>query len=244
MPWASTHRSRWWSRWGRDRWISIGFWAFNAGVLGLVVAIVAFRPQAVVQTFPGAGIGWLGGATTGGAMPRSPEDLEVTGPSDLVAAVARFVQPDVLLRAVTGLYETFVAPVIEPESARGPANGGSEPPPATDPSAGPVTSPTSVPPPTSGGSSPAPIPTPPEATDTSSPSPDEPDETEAPSPTHSETEPPESPSPTDTATESPTPTDTATESPTPTDTATESPSASGSPSPDDDDPDECKKRCD
>jgi hypothetical protein len=121
---------------------------FNADVLVLVVAIVAFRPQPVLRTFPASGIAWWdrARAATYAATPQSPEDLAVAEPSDLVAAVAQLVHPDVLSRAVTGLYETLVAPVIEPEPTSGSGNAGSEASPPMDPSfTPPVASPTPVP---------------------------------------------------------------------------------------------------
>jgi hypothetical protein len=217
-PYRRPWRSR--ERWDRERWLNVLFFAIvAAGVAGVFVFLAS--PQLALRTFVGnGGIGWWDrvGVMPGRAVPESPEEL--AGPSDLVAAVAQWLQPEALEQAFTSLY----APVIRTKSTTGAGNEGSEPPPATDPRPTPP-----VPLPTTTAFPPAPTPTAtePPASETSSPSPSD-SPTESPSPSDSPTE---SPSPSDSPTESPSPSDSPTESPSPSDSPTEPPSPSDSPSP-------------
>jgi hypothetical protein len=211
MRWIrDLYRRLWWSRewWDRERWLNVLFFAIvAAGVATLLVFLAS--PQLAVRTFVGNGvIGWWDrvGVMSRRAMPESPE--ESAGPSDLVAAVTRWLQPDALEQAFTALY----APVIGTTPTTGAGNGGSEPPPATDPRPTPP-----VPSPTATAVPPAPTST---AT--------EPPATETPSPSDSPTE---TPSPSDSPTETPSPSDSPTETPSPSDSPTETPSPSDSPSP-------------
>jgi hypothetical protein len=220
MRWIrDPYRGPWWSRkrWDRERWLNVLFFAIVAA--GVAVLLVFLKsPQLALRTFVGnGGIGWWDrvGVMPGWAMPESPEESAVAGPSDLVAAVAQWLQPDALSQTFTGLYETFAAPVTGTELTTGVGNEGSEAPPATDPQPTPP-----VPLPTTTAIPPAPAPT---ATDSPEPSASE---TSSPSPTDSPTE---SPSPTDSPTESPSPSDSPTESPSPSDSPTKSPHPSGSP---------------
>lgn len=148
--------------------LNILFFAIVAGLL----AFVAFAPQPGLRMLAGNGgiAGWdRVRVMSGRAMPESPEELAVAGPSDLGAAVAQWLQPD----AFTGLYETFVARVIGTEPTTGAGNEGSEGPPATDPLPTPP-----VPSPTTAAIAPAPTPT---ATDSPEP-PESPSPSDSPSP--------------------------------------------------------------
>ncbi len=217
MRWIDPYRRPWWGRerWDRERWLDVLFFAIvGAGVAGLLVFLAS--PQLALRTFVGnGGIGWWDrvGVMPGRAMPESPG--EMAGPSDLVAAVAHWLQPDTSPQAFTGLYETFLAPVIGTEPTTGAGNEESEAPPATVPQSTPP-----VPSPTTTAFPPAPTST---ATDSPSDSP-----TDSPTPSDSSTE---SPSPSDSSTESPSPSDSLTDSPSPSDSPTEPPSPSDSPSP-------------
>jgi hypothetical protein len=227
MRWIrDPYRRPWWSRerWDRERWLERLVLAIVAGgVAGLLVFFAS--PQLALQTFVGnGGIGWWDRVPVmpGAAMPESPEEL--AGPPDLVAAVAQWLQPDAP-QAFTGLYETFLAPVIGTEPRTGPGNQGSEAPPATVPQpTPPVPSPTTTAFPPTATESPEPP-----ASETSSPSPSD-SPTEPPSPSDSPTEPP---SPSDSPTEPPSPSDSPTEPPSPSDSPTEPPSPSDAPSPGD-----------
>jgi hypothetical protein len=207
------YRRVWWGRerWDRERWLNVLFFAIVA--VGVAVLLVFMKsPQLAVRTFVGnGGIGWWDRVPVmpGGAMPESPE--ESAGPSDLVAAVTRWLQPDALEQVFTALY----APVIGTISTTGAGNEGSGTPPATNPRpTPPVPSPTTttvvLPAPTSTGTEPP-------ASETSSPSPSD-------SPT-------ETPSPSDSPTASPSPSDSPTASPSPSGSPTRPPHPSGSPSP-------------
>jgi hypothetical protein len=219
-------RPRWSrERWDRERWLNVLFFAIvAAGVAGLLVFFAS--PQLALRTFVGnGGIGWWDrvGVMPGWATPESPEEL--AGPSDLVAAVARWLQPDAPPQAFTGLYETFLAPVIGTEPTTGAGNEGYEAPPAIVPHpTPPVPSPTTTafpPGPTSTATN---SPEPP-ASETSSPSPSD-SPTESPSPSDSPTE---SPSPSDSPTDPPSPSDSPTDPPSPSDSPTAPPSPSDSP---------------
>jgi hypothetical protein len=226
MRWIrDPYRRPWWSRkrWDRERWLNVLFFAIVAA--GVAVLLVFLKsPQLAVRTFVGnSGIGWWDRVPVmpDGAMPESPE--ESAGPSDLVAAVTRWLQSDALEQAFTALY----APVIGTKPTTGAGNEGSEPPPATDPQPTPP-----VPLPTTTAIPPAPAPTAtdspePPASETSSPSPSD-SPSESPSPSDSPTE---SPSPSDSPSESPSPSDSPTQSPPPSGSPTRSPHPSGSPSP-------------
>ena len=212
MRWIrDPYRPPWWSRerWDRERWLKVLYFAYVAALVAGLLVFVASQPE--WRTSAGNGvIGWWDrvGVMPGRAVPESPE--ESAGPSDLVAAVTRWLQPDALEQAFTALY----APVIGTKPTIGAGNEGSEVPPATDPRPTPP-----VPSPTTIAFPPAPTST---ASDSSA------SETSSPSPSDSPTEPP---SPSDSPTESPSPSDSPTEPPSPSDSPTEPPSPSDSPSP-------------
>jgi hypothetical protein len=231
MRWIrDPYRRPWWSRerWDRERWLNVLFFAIvGAGVAGLWVYLAS--PQLALRTFVGnGGIGWWDrvGVMPGRAMPESPG--ETAGPSDLVAAVAHWLQPDAPPQAAfTGLYEAFLAPVIGTEPTTGAGTEGPGAPPATDPQHTPP-----VPSPTTTAIPPAPTSTAtnspdPSASETSSPSPGD-SPTDSPTPSDSPTD---SPTPSDSPTDSPTPSDSPTDSPTPSDSPTEPPSPTDAPSP-------------
>jgi hypothetical protein len=222
MQWIRDRYGRpWWSRqrWNRERWLNISFFACVAAFVAGVLVFVGSQPE--WRTFTRIGvIGWWDRVPVmpGGAMPESSD--ESAGPSDLVAAVTRWLQPDALEQAFTALY----APVIGTRSTTGAGNEGSEPPPATDPQPTPP-----VPLPTTTAVPPAPTSTAtePPASETSSTSPSD-SPTETPSPSDSPTE---TPSPSDSPTETPSPSESPTETPSPSDSPTRSPHPTGSPSP-------------
>jgi hypothetical protein len=215
MQWIRDRYGRpWWSRqrWNRERWLNILFFACVAAFVAGVLVFVGSQPE--WRTFVGNGvIGWWDrvGVMPGRAVPESP--AETAGPSDLVAAVTQWVQPDALQQAFTALY----APVIGTEPTTGAGNEGSEAPPATDPQPIPP-----VPSPTTTASPPAPT-----STATESPPPSD-SPTEPPPPSDSPTEPPP---PSDSPTEPPPPSDSPTEPPPPSDSPTEPPPPSDSPTP-------------